>query len=667
MAESSRIDIAISAKDNFSTTLKTITGNTTAFGKEMKTLQKKLDALNNTKLKLKTEELPKAKKAAQDAAKGIKDLTDEVVKNKAAMAENTYDNVKSNLKAVQKEINATEQAMYNLTKQSKKKDNSAGGGSILGKLGESGLKNMVGQALSTAVNAGITSAFGDEAGTVIGSTLSGAASGAAIGSTIPGVGTVIGAAVGAATGVITGTVQNFQKADDAFKSVVQEEYTRVDEAYSGKLSAGSTLAGQRETDKIAFSKLLGGADISADYLSWVKDTANDTPFYYDELTSMSKIMASYRYSVDEMKKLIYQVGDTGAAMGMDASDMSMLVTALGRMKSSGKTTLEYLNIIIERGVPAIQYLSEALGKSQGEIYDMVSKGLIPGAEAAQIIADSMGEDFAGSMVEISKTFEGLTSTSEGLAQDLNAAMGEGFNQKRNEGLSSQIEFYSGEMKSQMEEAYKMMGEFEASLINQQEEIWRQCMTEAMESDEYRNAIAENNGAEAGRILKEAEVKAENEYRQSEGYQLMLQTDRDMVNNLRSELSGDWYNYGYTMQKEFNKGRLSVITDAMNADKKIASAASPAANYGLGGSGYQVPNVKGKAFGMSYVPYDNYPALLHEGERVLTARENRSYNGGSGGIQINISGNVIREETDIDKIAETIVVRLKEAREGYVSA
>ena len=36
----------------------------------------------------------------------------------------------------------------------------------------------------------------------------------------------------------------------------------------------------------------------------------------------------------------------------------------------------------------------------------------------------------------------------------------------------------------------------------------------------------------------------------------------------------------------------------------------------------------KANGISYVPYDGYYALLHEGERVLTAEENNSYSGGA---------------------------------------
>lgn len=39
------------------------------------------------------------------------------------------------------------------------------------------------------------------------------------------------------------------------------------------------------------------------------------------------------------------------------------------------------------------------------------------------------------------------------------------------------------------------------------------------------------------------------------------------------------------------------------------------------------NPPGKAAGIPRVPYDNYPALLHQGERVMTASENRQFDGG----------------------------------------
>lgn len=77
-------------------------------------------------------------------------------------------------------------------------------------------------------------------------------------------------------------------------------------------------------------------------------------------------------------------------------------------------------------------------------------------------------------------------------------------------------------------------------------------------------------------------------------------------------------------------------------------------------------LNGYATGLGRVPYDNYPALLHEGEQVLTAAEARSYNqGGAGSVQIVMNGTVIREDADIDRVAQALLEKLRQAKTAGV--
>lgn len=136
---------------------------------------------------------------------------------------------------------------------------------------------------------------------------------------------------------------------------------------TSSLTTGSTLAAQRETDKISFSTLFGGEGIADTYLKNLVEMANNTPFLYDGLTGMSKTLAAYGYEADSILPVLQTIGDAGAALGQSASDMTAVAAAIGRMKSSSKTTLEYLNILNDRGIGAVGILAGAYGVDQGSM------------------------------------------------------------------------------------------------------------------------------------------------------------------------------------------------------------------------------------------------------------------------------------------------------------
>lgn len=74
-----------------------------------------------------------------------------------------------------------------------------------------------------------------------------------------------------------------------------------------------------------------------------------------------------------------------------------------------------------------------------------------------------------------------------------------------------------------------------------------------------------------------------------------------------------------------KAPINFIIDAINGFiKGLNKIKIPDWVPAVGGKGLNIPLIKKLRVGMEYVPYDDMPALLHKGERVLTADEAKEY-------------------------------------------
>lgn len=648
------VSIAIKATDRFSDAMKTMKDSANSFDKSIVGMQSRLNSLNRTKATLKVDtdrartELRSAEK--QFAATG--DAISELVLQEKQL---TFENARRNLSLVSKEAANVEKQMLKTGNSVSKMGNKAGEGfsTIVQSVATAGGAKMIGSLAQDSVNTLVGSMLGSNGGNVFSSALSSAISGAAIGSMIPGIGTAVGAVAGGLVGMASGSVQNWSKKDDAFKSYVQNAVEEQLNEQTTSLTSGSSLAASRETDQISFATLFKGEDKAKQYLADLVQMANTTPFLYDDLTSMSKTLATYGYDENSILPVLQTIGDAGAALGQSTSDMNSVATAIGRMKSSNKTTLEYLNILNDRGIGAVGMLANAYGVDQGEVYSMISKGQIAGQDAARIILDALTDSFAGSMERQSKTFSGITSTIEGLRQELDNAMGEGYNETRMAGLQAEREWLEGDSGQEMQEAYQAIGAWKASLENAKEQYIRDAVNEAMGSDAYKTAEAEGDAAEMGRIIMKAKIDGMNQYNANEGKDEVLAQELSLIDSVREDtsLNDSYWDAGYTLGQSFSKGRAAGMMGSGNGE--TSASASPSRML----QGVTLPSGSSYAVGIDYVPYDNFPALLHQGERVQTAEEARS--GGSGtSIQIVMNGTVIREDADVERVASALLERME---------
>lgn len=705
------VSIALSAKDNFSQTLRKLANAANTSVNDVDALQKSLTKLNNTRTNLKLD-LSRAKSELREAEKRFKatgDAADELaLKDKQI----EFDNLTSQLKAVSSSAQAAEKNIMSLAGTNSKLSNRASGsgksgsmwGTLGGALATAGFGDMLSGSLSQAAGAFLGSYYGASDGAAIESVLGGAISGGSMGAsagmmvagpTGAAIGAAVGGAIGAVSGGIEAAAQKFTEKDEAFKSYVQESVEGVLDEQAQALTSGSAIAGTREMDQMAFATLFGSADIAKNYLEQVRIMGAKTPFQYDDLTQISRTLTSFGYSVDELIPTMTALGDAGAANGMTTDAINEMAQAIGYMRSSNLVYREQLGIFQRRGVDAVGAVAQAKGMSIGDVYSAITKGDLGGTEVANIITQYMQETYSGAMDLQSKTFEGLTSSLEDANAELQNAMGEGYNEARKAGLQEQLDWMNGEMGASMQQAYEQIGAFQASLENTREQMTRDAMNAVMTgvlpeegfeaqigrlqemAEEYASAAqiaaaqpadseaAQQAQADMGRLLAEAQVMAQNEYNASEGAQILLESQLSLAQTVAADTSADstYYNAGLRLGQQYTQGISAAITSY-----RPPSVTLPSVSDSNGGGGVYSSDPlnpwKPTAIGENRVPRDNTLYLLHEGERVLTAREARAADRkeSGGNVVVNMGGNyTVRQDSDIDAIAEAVAARVLAAK------
>lgn len=682
------VGIVMTLNDRVSSALKTISGNTKAFDKDLDELEAGFRGLTEAQEGLISKQtgLKKALEASAlkvaDARKEYRKLKDEASKGALDEAIEEQSRLQQELKATEAEIKLnnkaydalsksaleaakgirevearSESAAHGMKEDARSINDSMGGesgalSSLAKGIMSSGLLKELGSSLSGAAGTLLTSAIGEPMAELASQAISGAMSGAAAGAFLGAPGMAVGALIGGTAGLVSGGTAIYQAQDDAFKSYVQEAVEGQLEEMDSVRASGSATAGQREQDQIAFAQRFGSEEAAREYLDQVKAMAVNTNYSYDEITGYSKSLLN-TYSAEDTLGVLQQLSDATAGLNLDSSGVSMFINGLARMRTTDKATQEYLNYFSERGLDVYEALSRSTGADKSEIAGMVSKGDISGTDAAQAILDYIQEEFGGLSETLASTYDAMVDNLGDAEANLNAMMGEGYNEARKAGIQAQSDWLESD---EMADAYKAIGAWKAELENAKEQYIREAVDEAMSSEEYKSAEATGDAAEMGRIIMQAKINGMNEYNANEGKDEVLAQELALIEGVRNDtaLNDGYWDAGYTLGQEFSKGRAAGLA-------QTGSVFSSDPYLGPGASSYR-PSAH--AYGLDRVPYDDYPALLHEGERVLTASEARAQDqgGAAPNISITVSGNTFgagMDETAVAQaLADQIMLQLK---------
>jgi len=215
----------------------------------------------------------------------------------------------------------------------------------------------------------------------------------------------------------------------ALKSVVSTSAKVF--AGMGAAAAGGILAlgkigvdynAEMEQYTTNFETMLGSTEEAEKKVASLKELAAKTPFEMAGLAQATQQLLAMNVASQDTDKYLRQLGDISLG---DQGKLDSLVNAFGKMSSTGKVTLEYINMMAEQGFNPLNEIAKQTGESMEQLYDRVSKGTVSFDEIKMAMesATSQGGQFYNGMEKASQTMKGQFST---LKDNARALVGEIF-------------------------------------------------------------------------------------------------------------------------------------------------------------------------------------------------------------------------------------------------
>lgn len=222
-----------------------------------------------------------------------------------------------------------------------------------------------------------------------------------------------------------GLQTGLKSVDDKLKGLQKTATLGLGAIASGLIAAGTAgvkFNAQMEQYTATFETFTGSAEEATETMDRLLELGASTPFETTELADATQLLMAYGFTADEAVNSLTMLGD--ASQG-NAEKLTSIATGFARMKSSGKVTLEYLNLMIENGFNPLNQVAEDTGMTMAEVYDAISAGEITfeQVQSAMEKMTSEGGQYFGLMEKQSQTLNGRLST---LSDTVQMKLGEAF-------------------------------------------------------------------------------------------------------------------------------------------------------------------------------------------------------------------------------------------------
>lgn len=174
-----------------------------------------------------------------------------------------------------------------------------------------------------------------------------------------------------------------------------------------------------ETMAIQMRAVTGSSLAAGQAMDWIREFTLTTPYQMEQVTgAFIKLRAM---GFDPMTGVLQAVADATSYLGGNIQTMDSLTLALGKSMTVGKMGMEEMRMMMEQGVPVIDLMAKALGKTSGEIINMSAKGQL-GRQEIQALVVEMQNFYGGASQALMDTFAGKWSNLQDQIQFTFAAL-----------------------------------------------------------------------------------------------------------------------------------------------------------------------------------------------------------------------------------------------------
>ena len=182
----------------------------------------------------------------------------------------------------------------------------------------------------------------------------------------------------------------------------------VEKALSAGKSAFIDYNAQLEQTRVAFTSMLGSAQLADTMIADLQKFAAETPFEMPGVRSSAQQLLAFGYDAQEIIPTLTALGNAASGLGRGQDGFNHLAFVFGQIRTTGQLMGQDVMQLAQLGVPVKDILAKNLGLTKEELARIGEQG-IDADIAIKALIDGMNERFPEMMKKQSETFEGVLS------------------------------------------------------------------------------------------------------------------------------------------------------------------------------------------------------------------------------------------------------------------